>query len=301
MEKQINWTDQFKGWLELVRPPNLFTVPGDVLGGAALAIIPPNKIPALLPGLIISFLLYISGLILNDFFDQKMDRVERPERPLPSGRVSPKSALTVAGLFIFLALIIGYLFLSFFWITIGLAALILSYNSFARKIPSIGFIIMGLCRGFNLLLGASVSSNPFTALVLAAAGVETFYIIAVSAFAYHETKNSPSRIILWLPFIFLLSITILLWLSGISILEMCLILLSLVFIFSIIWQMRTNDGEVPQKIGDLIRSLILIQCVFIAIALNRNPVYPSYYLITIFILLAFFLASGWTAKKFYGS
>jgi hypothetical protein len=36
--------------------------------------------------------LYAGGVVLNDFFDRKVDVVERPERPLPSGRVPPAHA-----------------------------------------------------------------------------------------------------------------------------------------------------------------------------------------------------------------
>src|SRR5947208_8717609 len=36
--------------------------------------------------------LYAGGVVLNDFFDRDLDARERPERPLPSGRVPPAHA-----------------------------------------------------------------------------------------------------------------------------------------------------------------------------------------------------------------
>ncbi len=65
-------------WLELVRLPNLFTVPGDILVGAFLAGIAKNELSVIFPVIIISLSLYISGLILNDYADYEIDKEERP-------------------------------------------------------------------------------------------------------------------------------------------------------------------------------------------------------------------------------
>jgi len=43
-----------------------------------------------------SLSLYCAGLVLNDLFDLKIDRKERPERPLASGAVSTGSAIAVS-------------------------------------------------------------------------------------------------------------------------------------------------------------------------------------------------------------
>ena len=42
--------------------------------------------------------LYASGTALNDVFDFEIDRAERPNRPLPSGRVSRRAAAWLGGL-----------------------------------------------------------------------------------------------------------------------------------------------------------------------------------------------------------
>ncbi|NEB17053.1 UbiA family prenyltransferase, partial [Streptomyces coelicoflavus] len=44
-----------------------------------------------------SLCLYEAGMALNDWADREEDAVERPHRPLPSGRVRPAAALTAAG------------------------------------------------------------------------------------------------------------------------------------------------------------------------------------------------------------
>jgi 4-hydroxybenzoate polyprenyltransferase len=73
-------------WVELLRLPALFTVPGDALAGAAAAGARPN--PRTLVAIASSLCLYEAGMALNDWADRAEDAVDRPHRPLPSGRIS---------------------------------------------------------------------------------------------------------------------------------------------------------------------------------------------------------------------
>ena len=40
-------------------------------------------------------LIYISGIVFNDYFDIETDLKERPYRPLPSGRIAKRTAFTI--------------------------------------------------------------------------------------------------------------------------------------------------------------------------------------------------------------
>src|SRR3954469_21075139 len=81
---------------ELVRLPAVLSVPGDVLVGAAAS----GQLGRVgrTTGLVASSsLMYLAGMALNDYADRDVDAVERPARPIPSGRVSPAFALGLAG------------------------------------------------------------------------------------------------------------------------------------------------------------------------------------------------------------
>jgi 4-hydroxybenzoate polyprenyltransferase len=80
--------------VELVRAPAALSVPGDSLAGAAAAGWPFQRRSALPAAAAVC--LYWAGMALNDYADRDLDRVERPERPIPSGRVSPGFALGLA-------------------------------------------------------------------------------------------------------------------------------------------------------------------------------------------------------------
>src|SRR5215218_7927386 len=82
-------------YLELLRPANVATALGDVLAGFALAGL--GNRPSLPWLLLATVCLYGGGIVLNDVFDRDLDRAERPERPIPSGRVGVAQAATFGG------------------------------------------------------------------------------------------------------------------------------------------------------------------------------------------------------------
>ncbi|WP_026360016.1 SCO3242 family prenyltransferase [Amycolatopsis nigrescens] len=80
--------------MELVRAPAALTVLGDSVVGAAAAGKPLRGKRLLLPLSSVAF--YWAGMALNDWADRELDAEERPERPIPSGRVRPGAAFGVA-------------------------------------------------------------------------------------------------------------------------------------------------------------------------------------------------------------
>ena len=74
---------------ELVRLPAVLSVPGDVLVGAAVSG-QMRDVPRTAGLVAASSCLYLAGMALNDYADREVDAVERPGRPIPSGRVSPR-------------------------------------------------------------------------------------------------------------------------------------------------------------------------------------------------------------------
>ena len=74
----------------------MLSVPGDVLVGAA-ASGQVRDVPRAAGLAAASSCLYLAGMALNDYADRDVDAVERPGRPIPSGRVTPGFALGLAG------------------------------------------------------------------------------------------------------------------------------------------------------------------------------------------------------------
>src|SRR4030042_4327094 len=50
-----------------------------------------------------------AGLYLSDFLDRKLDAIQKPHRPIPSGRIKPKEALVIGALFAVTGFILSFL------------------------------------------------------------------------------------------------------------------------------------------------------------------------------------------------
>ena len=188
-------------WLQLLRAPNLLTVPGDPLAGWLLA--GGAAGPALAFAVGAALCLYACGLITNDLADRKTDRRERPQRPLPSGQITPAAAWLAAGALAALALALSAAAGGRALALAGMLLLALLLYNFALKASlALGPVTMGLCRGLNLLLGAAASSVAWVDLPAArawrlfgAAALLTLYITGVSALARREAQTGRAALI----------------------------------------------------------------------------------------------------------
>ncbi len=179
-----------RAYAQLVRLPNLPTALADIcLGVLAANALPQHGVPfALL--LLASACLYSAGMVWNDYFDQEQDRRERPFRPLPSGRVSPRqAALLGSGLLlvgIVLSLLAGETSL---FIAISLAITILAYDGWLKSTWA-GPVAMGFCRFLNVLLGVSACGSLLWPLGGHLALVVGLYIVGLTWFARTEARMS---------------------------------------------------------------------------------------------------------------
>lgn len=161
-------TSRLFAYLQLTRPANVITAIADIWAGFAIAgawtyiVIDwgsgSNEFLINLAWLSLSTIgLYAGGVAFNDVFDADLDAVERPERPIPSGRVSKISAAWMS----FLLLVLGVFAaaqvnLIAAGIALAVAALAVLYDYWGKHQNFIGPINMGLCRSGNLLLGIAV-------------------------------------------------------------------------------------------------------------------------------------------------
>jgi 4-hydroxybenzoate polyprenyltransferase len=190
-----NSPSRLRALLELLRLPNVFTALADVAMGFLFthATAQPAAQFALLA--VASCSLYLAGMVLNDYFDRDIDAQERPERPIPSGRISPRFAQNLGGGLLGVGLVAG----CSAGITTGdmrpgavatvLTVAVVLYD-FKLKHTSFGPLGMGSCRTLNVLLGMSAGPDSFQAIhAVVALGVGT-YIAGVTWFARQEATES---------------------------------------------------------------------------------------------------------------
>ncbi len=184
-----------RAYLDLVRLPNLFTAVADVLAGFLYAGGRLEHWIDLVGLTAASVFLYAGGAALNDVCDVERDTRERPERPIPSGRVPRSVSLRLAaGL---LTVGFGFAALTSTRATIIACALIVAivfYDAVLKSTP-VAPGIMGLCRALNLALGISAARMLWTAVALTPIGLMWLYVTSVTYFARQEAGvSSPVRL-----------------------------------------------------------------------------------------------------------
>lgn len=175
--------------VRLARVSNLPTVWSNVLAASVLA--GGLAEPALALVLLAMSVLYSGGMILNDAFDREIDARQRPERPLPSGRISLGVAWT-AGLGL-LALGVGTL--ATFGAqsavaAIALAGAILIYDAWHKGNP-FGPFLMGACRALVYVTTVVAAGVALGEPVLAASLALLLYVAGVSFAARGSDARWP--------------------------------------------------------------------------------------------------------------
>ncbi|MFH2090921.1 MAG: UbiA family prenyltransferase [Pseudomonadota bacterium] len=182
--------DRFKTILELIRFPGMFTAHADILAAFLITRANMDQIIPFLFIILSTSCLFSAGMALNDYFDYLIDLEERPERPIPSNRVSRPFALSLGILLLVagtgFALAAGF---RPFCISLALVFAILCYNGGLKHHPIIGPLFMASCRYFNLLMGLSVLLFPGWTLVPLITGV---YIFGVTVLSQKEATGGKA-------------------------------------------------------------------------------------------------------------
>jgi 4-hydroxybenzoate polyprenyltransferase len=183
-------------WLQLCRFAAVFTAMADIFLGYLLV---HPRIEGWLPfGWLLgaSSCLYLAGMVFNDVFDREIDRVERPRRPIPSGRVSLTGAVVFGAALVATGLATAVAAgRNSALVAVILTTCIFAYDSLVKSTPA-GPVVMGACRFLNVIFGASTaasleSGEPSLAAVwslpqLHVAGALAVYIAGVTWFARKE-------------------------------------------------------------------------------------------------------------------
>lgn len=252
------------GYLRLMRPANIVTAIADVLAGIAISGYLVNQsfqIQNLLPILLLSFStigLYGGGVVFNDVFDASLDRIERPERPIPSGLITIREAATLGVALLVTGIIAAVLTSP----TSGIIALLIAmsalvYDKWGKHRSLAGPLNMGLCRGLNLLLGVSIVPSvvdDWSHL----AGVPIIYIASITMISRGEVHGGSKRILYAASLLYSLVTGLILYIA----LTRGTILLALIFLLPFTWMifsplLKAIKEPVGKNIGKAVKAGVL--------------------------------------------
>src|SRR5665648_509259 len=99
------------GFIRLIRPINCLMMGFAVLVGAVLAnpqLANLNWLNILF-GFITGFTFCAAAMVINDYYDRKIDAINEPQRPIPSGTIKPNEAIAFVGVLS----VVGFVFAGF--------------------------------------------------------------------------------------------------------------------------------------------------------------------------------------------
>ncbi|WP_332914207.1 UbiA-like protein EboC [Algoriphagus boritolerans] len=193
-------------YLQLTRPANVITAIADIWAGFAIAgawdymatnwIYGDQQFWQNLLWLSLSTIgLYAGGVAFNDIADAELDAIERPERPIPSGRASKSKATVMSlGLLIFGVLAAAQVNFTAAIIAASVAVLAVAYDYWGKHQRILGPINMGLCRSGNLLLGISVAPEVVEK-IWPIALIPLVYVAAITMISRGEVHGKNRKIL----------------------------------------------------------------------------------------------------------
>jgi len=262
-------TSNIKTAFELGRVSNLPTVWTNTLAGAVLA---AGKLQ---PGLIVLLMLamslaYIGGMYLNDAFDRKIDAEERPERPIPSGRIKAAEVFAT-GFTLLIASVLLTTWAAYGWgfntllvavMSVTLCVTIVLYDSWHKNNP-ISPLIMGMCRVLVLLTAGFASTDVPSPTLFYGAAVVLCYLIGLTYVAKQENLNAVKN--LW-PLVFLIAPIAFGFFHSLRNWHVFIVtlLLTAVVVAALFFISRRQGGDIPKAVVTMIAGISLVDAVLIA-------------------------------------
>jgi len=112
----------------------------------------------ILYGFLTGFTFCAAAMVINDYYDRKIDAINEPKRPLPSGTVKPKEALAFMGVLVVVGFVFSLLVQSFGLLCFVVAALSLAitatYLTVGKRSGLPGNFLVSACVAIPFIYGS---------------------------------------------------------------------------------------------------------------------------------------------------
>jgi geranylgeranylglycerol-phosphate geranylgeranyltransferase len=160
---------KISGLLELMRPLNCLVMSFAILVGVLLATAGSSNFQwlNLLFGGITAFTLTAAAMVINDYYDYDIDRINEPHRPIPSGAVSKNVALIETGALTVIGLIVAYIVSLYCFIFAFVAWVIMAaYSTVGKRSGLAGNFLVSACVAAPFLYGSLIALDTITINVM---------------------------------------------------------------------------------------------------------------------------------------
>jgi len=155
-----------RGLIELIRPELPFAAGICVIIGEIIAFGGFPSFQNLFLGFMWGFFLSSPAMIINDYFDIEVDKINSPNRPLPSGLIQPATAIALA----VITTLIGMAVSAFIGMTAVLLYIIFwlvgfLYNWKLKEMGLLGNLLVSSSVAITFILGGIVVREPWNKTV----------------------------------------------------------------------------------------------------------------------------------------
>ena len=170
---------KINAYLQLIRPELPISAGVCVLVGQVIAL---GQLPPILTailGFVLGFFLSSSAMVFNDIFDVEVDRINTPEKPIPSGRISIQEAKGLGIITAIIAWVIALIMDPFIlFLSLVLWGLGFLYNWKLKSLGLAGNLIVRLNVGMTIIIGAISVGKISSPMVWIFAGIAFFFDLA---------------------------------------------------------------------------------------------------------------------------
>ncbi|MBS1271252.1 MAG: Homogentisate phytyltransferase [Candidatus Marinimicrobia bacterium] len=150
-------------YIKLMRPLNVFIgILGILLGGYLTGNL---QISDALWLAVVTVITYTGGAnAINDYYDYEIDKINRPDRPLPSGKIK-RSYARIFAYILFITGAVSSVFINNLALIIALISMVLlvGYSRWWKRQPIFGNVVVSVMIGIAFLYGAAAFEHPWAA------------------------------------------------------------------------------------------------------------------------------------------
>lgn len=152
--------NKFSAIVEISRPVNVVITFITIVLAGIICSVPKSLNKNIWLAAVSGMFVIAAGNIINDYFDVEIDRINKPERVLPAGKLSPNSALLLYVLFSVIALLLSAeINLSAFLIVVFACLMLFLYSYKLKKIILMGNLTVSFFTGLAFIFGGVAGGN----------------------------------------------------------------------------------------------------------------------------------------------
>lgn len=159
-------SDRFKGFIALTRPLNCLITMASIAAACFISGGAKENWPEILIASVVGALVAAGANAMNDYFDVEIDRINRPDRPIPRGAVTRNEARMFSPALSSVGVLLNvWLNLTALGIALIAVVSLYFYNSHLKKTVLVGNLVVAAMTGLAFVYGAVVIGRPERSVV----------------------------------------------------------------------------------------------------------------------------------------